>query len=101
MTLEVIAPSSVDLEWTDDNGNLKNADFTAVPGNPVPNGTQFTIIPTGTYFESQNLRYKVNGEASKTLKTHLSCSDDPMPGVTTYSGSGVTLLLTAFVTMQF
>jgi hypothetical protein len=102
VTLEVVSGGpGLDLEWTDDNGNLDNAAFTPVDGNPVDNGDQFTITPTGVFFESQNLRYKVNGEASKSLKTHLSCSDDPVANVTTYSGDGVTLLLVEFVTMQF
>jgi len=102
VTLEVIAlnPASTNIAWTDDNGNLASAFFTLVDGSPSTVGEVFTITPlSGTFFESQNLRFSLNGVPSKNLKVHLSCSDDPAIGDQhsgTANGSSATLEKTNF-----
>jgi hypothetical protein len=107
VTLEVIAlsPPGTTIAWTDDNGNLDSAFFTNVVPSPSTVGDVFTIVPlSGTFFESQNLRFSLNGEPSKNLKVHLSCSDDPFIGQQhsgTADGASATLEKTAFETTQF
>lgn len=107
VTLEVTAasPNPVLIEWTDDNGNLARATFTPVAGSPSAVGDQFTIVPAGgnTFFDSQNLRFRLNGVVSRNLKVHLSCSDDPAIGDShsgTANGASATLVKTGFVPMQ-
>ena len=108
VSLEVTALSSspMNIAWTDDNGNLASALFTAVDGSPSEVGEVFTIEPLlgADFFESQNLRFSLNGEPSKNLKVHLSCSDDPAIGDVHFgdaNGDSAELTKTAFETMQF
>jgi len=67
--------------------------------------TEFTVTPaSGTFFDSQNLRFLLNGVGSKNLKVHLSCSDDPYIGQEhsgDAGGASITLEKTAFETAQF
>jgi len=102
--VNAVSPTPLTIAWTDDNGNLASATFTPVDGSPSEVGEVFTITPSGTYFESQNLRFSLNGEPSKNLKVHLSCSDDPAIGDIhsgTADGASATLEKTFFQTTQF
>jgi hypothetical protein len=107
VSLEVTALSSspMDIAWTDDNGNLESALFTPVDGSPSTVGEVFTIEPlVGDFFESQNLRFSLNGVPSKNLKVHLSCSDDPAIGDVHFgdaNGNSAELTKTAFETTTF
>ncbi|MDH3297544.1 MAG: hypothetical protein OEM96_04610, partial [Gemmatimonadota bacterium] len=107
VSLQVTALSSspMNIAWTDDNGNLESALFTPVDGSPSTVGELFTIEPlVGDFFESQNLRFSLNGVPSKNLKVHLSCSDDPAIGDVHFGSAGglsAELTKTAFETMQF
>ena len=109
VTLELLPGSDepVLIEWTDDNGSANSANYTPVENSPTVVGETFTIEPEGgaTFFDSQNLRFKLDGVVSKNLKVHLSCSDDPQAGFTTYSGNAqstsVDLLLVSLETEQF
>jgi hypothetical protein len=111
VTLKVIAPSTTPLriDVTDDHGKLENASILQSI-DPANLGTEFTVVPSpGPFFDSQNLRFRlgpVGGptEASKNLKVHLSCSDDPAIGDTHFgddTGFSVTLEKTFFITTQF
>jgi uncharacterized cupredoxin-like copper-binding protein len=61
-------------------------------------GTVFKVTPSGgaANFETQNLKFLINGEESKNLKVHLSCSDDPAVGDVHFgnNASGVSVELT-------
>ncbi len=101
VTLEVTAlgSSPIDLDVYEKRGQqVIPVTVTPVVGSidAAVLGTTFTVTPlVGPEFETQNLRFSVDGEASKSLKVHLSCSDDPFVGQT-HSGDGVTLTKTAF-----
>ena len=106
VSLEVTAasPNPIPLlEITDDSGNLTNAAVLKTV-NPAGTTVVFTVTPAGTFFDSQNLRFALNGDWSKDLKVHLSCSDDPYVGQThsgSADGASITLTKTAFETTQF
>jgi len=107
VTLEVTASSgSFQFDVTDDNGNMGSADALSPP-SPISSavGTQFIVVPSGgTFFDSQNLRFWIDGVVAKNLKVHLSCSDDPAVGdihIGDADGNSLTLRKVAFATTQF
>ena len=105
VTLEVTALSSspVALGVYEKRGqDTSPVVVTYLAGSPLAAatvGTEFRVDPFGgaPNFDTQNLRFTLDGAESKQLKVHLSCSDDPYVGQT-HSGDGVTLTKTAFVT---
>jgi hypothetical protein len=103
LQLTANSPNPITIGVTDDNGPSPTL-LSSSPGS-ITTGTTFTIVPdAGTFFDSQNLRFFLNGELSKDLKVHLSCSDDPMVGDThsgTADGASATLTKTAFTPTQF
>ena len=108
VTLKLVEPSdpnTINIGVTDDNGPNPSV-LNSSPAGPVGIGDSFTIVPDGgaMFFDSQNLRFYLNGVLSKDLKVHLSCSDDPAPG-DLHSGSAdgvsATLEKVTFDTKQF
>jgi len=72
-------PDPIDIVVHDQNG--KNPPPLATFPDSEP-GDILIVEPAGgaTFFESQNLRFSLEGELSKNLKVHLSCSDYPEIG---------------------
>ncbi len=98
------SPDPIDIQVTDDNGPSPTF-LLSSPGSISTDAT-FTIVPDGgaTFFDSQNLRFWLEGVESKDLKVHLSCSDDPAVGDIhsgSANGASATLQKTGFIATQF
>ena len=63
-------------------------------------GDTFTVGTPGQKFEKSSIELTFTGPASTSgMKVHVSCSDDPVAGVTTHSQDGFTTLITTFTTV--
>jgi len=103
VTLQVtgLTSSPVSIEPVESKGTIIT-DVMVITADDLDNatvGTTFRIDPLGgaVNLATQNLRFYVDGDLSKTLKVHLSCSDDSEVG-DVYTGDGVELTKTALVT---
>ncbi|NNG15594.1 MAG: hypothetical protein HKM89_03865 [Gemmatimonadales bacterium] len=103
VTLEVtgLSDSPVELIPIEKQGQtVTNVTVTDLVGTHLAAvlGTEFTVTPLGgaANFATQNLRFLIDGEESKNLKVHLSCSDDPAVGDVHFGNndSGVSVELT-------